>query len=135
MLNVNGSYFKLLERSLQAASLRQAVIANNIANVDTPKFKRSDVRFEDLLQQELNGSVAQISGRRTDPRHMYIGHSGKEVTPEVVTDHTTAMNNNLNNVDIDAEMALLAKNQLRYNTLIQQVNHEIRLAKIALEAR
>jgi len=135
VLNVNGNQFKLLERSLDAANLRQTVIANNIANADTPYFKRSDVQFEEVLRKAMDGSISKLEGRRTDPRHIHIGISGQEVKPAIVQDDSTVMNNNLNNVDIDMEMALLAKNQLRYNTIIQQVNHEITMSKIALEAR
>ncbi len=135
MLNVNGSHFRLLERALDAASLRQAVIANNIANVDTPRYKRSEVQFENMLQQSMNGTAGSIVGRRTDPRHIYIGRSGKEVEPKITIDENSVMNNNLNNVDIDSEMSAMAKNQLRYNTIAQQVSHEIKLVKTALEAR
>jgi flagellar basal-body rod protein FlgB len=135
VLNVTGSHFRMLERSLNAASLRQAVIANNIANVDTPLYKRSEVQFEELLQRSMNSATSSVIGRRTDPRHIYIGRSGREIEPRMVMDHNTVMNNNLNNVDIDTEMSMMAKNQLRYNTLIQQVSHEIKLSKTALEAR
>ncbi len=135
MLPVNGNGFRLLERTLDAANLRQSVIANNIANVDTPKFKRSEVRFEELLQQSMGNSYPSIEGRRTDPRHMYIGRRGGNVEAQIVVDQHSVMNNNLNNVDIDSEMALLAKNQLRYNTVVQQVSHEIKMVRTALEAR
>jgi flagellar basal-body rod protein FlgB len=43
------------------------------------------------------------------------------------------MNNNLNNVDIDTEMSQLAKNQLTYNTEIQQVSHEIKQLRLAID--
>lgn len=134
VLTVNGSHFRLMERTLDASSLRQAVIANNIANVDTPRFKRSEVQFETLLQQSLNGKGG-IVGKRTDPRHIYIGRSSAEMKPKISIDEHSVMNNNLNNVDIDSEMSALAKNQLRYNTLVQQVSHEIKLTRTALEAR
>ncbi|MEB3101170.1 flagellar basal body rod protein FlgB [Ferviditalea candida] len=126
--------FNVLERSLDAAALRQKVISNNIANVDTPQFKRSDVQFEDLLKKELQQSSMTFSGYRTDPRHIQIGSSAPSeiVQPAVVTDEHSAMNNNNNNVDIDAEMASMAKNQLSYNVLIQQTNHELKQLRIAI---
>ena len=43
----------VMERGLQAANLRQAVTADNIANVNTPNFKKSSVIFEDMLAKEL----------------------------------------------------------------------------------
>ena len=133
MLNVNGTHFRLLERTLDAASLRQSVIANNIANADTPYFKRSEVLFESLLAERLKRR--SITGLRTDPRHIFIGRDPLNFKPLITIDQNSVMNNNLNNVDIDLEMAEMAKNQLRYNTLVQQVSHEIKLVKTALEAR
>jgi len=115
-----------MERTLDASSLRQKVIANNVANVDTPYFKRSDVMFEELLQGQMSSSTPSIEGYRTDRRHFYIGKSPNVTPPEIKTDETTAINNNMNNVDMDYEMSLMAKNQLKYNTLIQQMNSEFK---------
>jgi flagellar basal-body rod protein FlgB len=120
----------MMERTLDAAAFRQKVISNNVANVDTPYFKRSDVQFEELLSKELNKK--SIQGRRTDYRHIPIGQVTASTSPEVVADETTMMNNNLNNVDIDYEMALLAKNQLRYNVLVGQVNHDLKNYRTAM---
>lgn len=130
----NNLTFNVLERSLGAAALRQKVISNNIANVDTPQFKRSDVQFEDMLRKELQQSSMTFSGYRTDSRHLQIGGSTSSgiVQPMIVTDDHSAMNNNNNNVDIDAEMASMAKNQLAYSVLIQQMNHELKQLRIAI---
>lgn len=132
MYLLNTPAIRLLEQSLDASSLRQKVTANNIANVDTPRFKRSDVRFEELLQQELG--ALPLEGKRTDPRH-FVFNTGSDSFPQVVLDDKSVMNNNLNNVDIDSEMALMAKNQLRYNTMVQQMNQEIRHLRTAIEGR
>jgi flagellar basal-body rod protein FlgB len=131
--------FRLLEHTLDAAALRQRVIANNVANVDTPGFKRSDVQFEELLQQKLGERQAPLKGRRTDPRHFVINGippaDPKFPVPQIKTDEHTMMNNNLNNVDIDYEMSLMAENQLRYNVLVQQANSEIKRVRSAVEGR
>ncbi|MNN77397.1 flagellar basal body rod protein FlgB [compost metagenome] len=50
-------------------------------------------------------------------------------------DNNSVMNNNLNNVDIDAEMSLVAKNQLRYNVVAQQVTHDIRNIRTVIGGR
>ena len=120
----------LMERTLDASTFRQKVMSNNVANVDTPYFKRSDVQFEELLGKELIKN--NLQGRRTDPRHIPIGLPASPVSPKVITDETTLMNNNLNNVDIDYEMALLAKNQLRYNVIVGQVNSDLKHYRTAL---
>lgn len=118
--------WNMMERSLDASTLRQKVVANNIANVDTPKFKRSDVVFEELLQGKMNAKTPSIEGYQTDPRHFAIGNSTKMPNAEVKMDNSTSININLNNVDMDYEMSLMAKNQLKYNAMIQQMNSEFK---------
>jgi len=132
MFSINKPSFQLLERSLDVSSLRQRVIANNIANVDTPYFKSSDVSFESLLQKQMDPG-SQLQGLRTDPRHFQIGAAPiQQVKPQITSNPSTLMNNNLNNVDIDTEMSKMAENQLSYNTEIQQVNHDIKQMRLAI---
>lgn len=132
----NGTGVGTLESALNAANLRQKVIANNIANVDTPNFKMSEVKFEEYLQQSMDSTnTRSLEGKRTNARHFYIGTSANEVTPTVINDGETLMNNNNNNVDIDYEMSQMAENQLRYNTYVQQMNHEFRQLHMAIEGR
>lgn len=125
-----------MEAAVYAAEMRQRVISDNVANAETPHFKRSEVVFEQLLEQELGNGIPKITGRRTDARHIPIG-SGASRLPDaqVITDTTTTMNNNQNNVDSDREMALLAKNQLSYNFYIQQINHDLKMMRTAIDGR
>lgn len=127
---LNDTGFNRLRSAIDASNTRQQVISNNIANADTPFFKRSEVSFESLLQSEMNG-VGSIKGRMTNSRHIAIGSSSIP-TAQITTDKNTVMNNNSNNVDIDTEMTNLAENQLRYNTYIEEVNHQIKMMRAAL---
>lgn len=104
--------FGLLNNALQAADLRQQVYANNIANADTPGYKRQDVQFESVLQSEM---------QNTDPTDVSTNASLLDVQPTVVQDNSTSISNNGNNVDINSEMSSMAENQIRYNTLIQEI--------------
>ncbi|MFB9329692.1 flagellar basal body rod protein FlgB [Paenibacillus aurantiacus] len=131
---LNGAHFNRLEGAIGASEMRQRVISNNIANADTPKFKRSDVLFEETLQQSM-GASAGLAGRLTNTRHIPIGNSGSKPQGKVVTDESTIMNNNENNVDIDREMTLLAKNQLNYNFYIQQLNHDVKMMRTGIDGR
>lgn len=133
MVSFEKPAFKLLERSLDASALRQKVTANNVANVDTPHFKRSDVEFESILRKELEARK-YIRGYRTHVKHIPIGQPARsDVRPSIVQDdRELMMNNNKNNVDIDYEMALMAKNQLKYNLLVQQVNHEFGMLRTSI---
>jgi len=132
---LNGATFQKLQGALDAANTRQQVISNNIANNETPYFKRSDVSFESLLQQEMSGDMPVLKGIRTDSRHFSIGPISSVPTPVISQDKSTAMNNNLNNVDIEQEMSLLADNQLRYNSYISLMNEKIKMMRTAVEGR
>ncbi|MCJ8010596.1 flagellar basal body rod protein FlgB [Paenibacillus sp. KQZ6P-2] len=132
---LNSTSFQRMEAGLQAANIRQNVISNNIANAETPYFKRSEVSFESLLQQEMNGTMPELRGKVTDSRHFTIGPISSITQPVVTVDQSTAMNNNLNNVDIDSEMANLAANQIQYNSYIQQINEQFKMMRVAVEGR
>lgn len=131
---LSGVSYQRLEGALHAASTRQAVLQNNVANVDTPNFKRSDVQFEQLLQQEMSGlGQSTLVGKVTDRRHIAIGGTAGAVPEvQVQTDKSTTFNNSGNNVDIDSEMSKLAENQLRYNLYVQQINHDVKMMRIGL---
>lgn len=133
---LNGSSFQRMEAAVYAAEMRQRVINNNVANVETPHFKRSEVVFEQLLEQAIGTGFTKLSGIRTDPRHLPIGSSASKLPEaQVITDTGTTMGNNQNNVDLEREMSLLAKNQLSYNFYIQQINHDLKMMRTAIEGR
>lgn len=132
----NTKTAQILERSLDASSLRHKVLANNIANVDTPNFKRSDISFDSALQSYLDDDSIPIKGMVTHPRHIPIGvHSFSQIQPEIVAEDSTTYNNNGNNVDIDSEMTQLAQNQIKYNALIQQINGHFAKLRNAIGGR
>lgn len=109
----------VLEQSLAAASLRHKVISNNIANVNTPGFKKSEVAFESLLQSALDGTQLRMTS--TNEKHFQIARSPLQVTPTMNTITDTSMRTDGNNVDVDIEMAELAKNNIYYNAVAQQL--------------
>ncbi|WP_308639239.1 flagellar basal body rod protein FlgB [Paenibacillus silvisoli] len=133
---LNSPEFNRLQGAMNAAEMRQRVISNNIANADTPKFKRSEVVFEQLLEQSMGGNRSEVVGKRTNARHIPIGGTSSAVPgAKVTTDESSVMNNDINNVDIDREMSLLAKNQLNYNFYVQQINHDVKMMRLGIEGR
>jgi flagellar basal-body rod protein FlgB len=114
----------LVQRSLDAAALSHRVIADNIANVDTPGFKRSEVIFGEKLKQALDARAQepeQLAAMRTDSRHFAFGETPDlaSIQPEAVRDQNSSFRNDGNNVDVDRELSLLAQNTVWYNTLAQ----------------
>ncbi len=111
-----------LAKALNASWLRGEVISNNIANVDTPGYKRREVAFEGYLAEALKNPNSKRSNKM------------RELVPKVYTDNAhLSYRLDGNNVDIDTEMAYMAQNQIKYNTLISQVNYDFKRLKNALE--
>ncbi|MCK9224687.1 MAG: flagellar basal body rod protein FlgB [Candidatus Muirbacterium halophilum] len=112
---------RLLEQGLDCASFRHRIISNNIANVDTPGFKISGVKFEDKLRKVLNDDG--IKGVRTHANHMPVGlPQYNEVIPQKIMFTDTNYRNDKNNVDIDVEMAKMSKNSIYYEACITRTN-------------
>lgn len=133
MLNFNQT--KLIEKALDAAWLRNEIIAHNIANADTPGYKKMGVKFEDELKAAMEGN--DFVGKKTRNKHITIGgRSIDEVEPEVYTVQSTMTRIDENNVDIESEMVERAKNEIYYNALIQKLSAEFRrLSNIINEGR
>ncbi len=112
----------ILEKSLHASWARNDVISQNLANVDTPKYKRKDIAFEEFLNNSMGRT--SLEGNVSDQRHIEINtRDVSKVEATLVEDNSdSSMRIDGNNVDIDSEMANLAKNQIKYNALIQMVN-------------
>lgn len=122
----------ILEKGLDAASMRNRVIANNLANIDTPGYKRSEVVFEDELKKAI-GKNGGIRGFITNEKHIPIGGTGfPDINPSQVVKHDTSMRNDGNNVDIDREMAALAKNTIMFEALSQEIKGEFEKIKTAI---
>lgn len=121
-------YVNTLGTALDATALRNEVISNNIANVDTPEYKRKDIRFETELKQAFlrsDDSTVDATVKHLDLR---------ELEPEVYTDYAElSYRYDGNNVDIDNENVILAKNQIKYNGLMASVNKEFSNLKLVMK--
>lgn len=128
MLNGITDKNYILEKSLDAAWTRNEVISNNIANVDTPNFKRSTVSFEDELNKAMDSNTLDL--KTTDKRHISLNN---DLEIKVSQDQTSLQYRlDGNNVDIESEMAESAKNNIRYNTLVQKVSDEYKKLKYVI---
>lgn len=113
---------RLAAAELDVAALRQRVIANNVANVNTPGFKKKAVRFEEFLRRALEGR--RLGLVTTDPRHL---QPRLEIRPQVVTPPAVTMRADGNNVDLEEEMITLVANTLVYQTMAQEVGKRLGL--------
>ncbi len=125
----------LLHREMSVSTLRREVIANNIANAETPDFKRSEVSFESQLGRVLaSGRNNSLNGYLTHEKHIPFNKKVdyKNVMPKVVLDYLSTVKNNGNNVDIEREMMEATENQMMYELMSSAVNHQFRQVNIVL---
>ncbi len=110
---------EVMERALDINWLRQQLIANNIANVDTPNYKRADVDFKSSLIKALNN-------------HSDSRLAAKEVEPDFVDSEDLILSNDGNNVDIEKEMSQQAVNVLQYALLTRLVSDQLGMLRTAI---
>jgi len=125
----------ILQRTMSTSVLRQEVIADNVANADTPHFKRREVAFESELTRVLNSYDPEpFPAALTNRKHIpfYRPKSYREVNPFVHLDYATSYRNDGNNVDIEKEMVDARENALRYIAMAQRTNDKLRLLSIVL---
>jgi flagellar basal-body rod protein FlgB len=99
-----------LERYMDLLSMRQKVVASNIANADTPGFKTQDLNFQSEFASALSGSqphAAEVAG--------------------------LPVKNDGNNVSLDREARLLAENAMRFNLASSLIREQIRMVKSAIQ--
>lgn len=103
-MNVNPSQIDLLARTLDVASVRHRVIAQNVANVNTPGYQRLEVAFEASLREAMSqGGTDAI----------------RAVQPTVLIADTPITRADGNNVSMEQEMSDLNKNSLLYQATAQ----------------
>jgi flagellar basal-body rod protein FlgB len=120
-----------LHKGLDAAAERHRATVHNVANVNTPNFKRKEVSFEEDLRAALQ-KTGKLPLTTTRPGHMGGRTGFHEVHHTVSTDKRTSMRTDGNNVDIDREMAVMAANQLNYNALTQVMNERYSLMRYVI---
>ena len=122
LLNTNVyDYVNVLEKAADASWMRNDAIANNLANVDTPGYKRQDVDFESVLAKALGNS--RYTPMDTRVSNINLNH----LTPISYTDYASfSYRLDGNNVDVDTEGVYLAKNQITYQGLELSIAQEFK---------
>jgi flagellar basal-body rod protein FlgB len=106
-----------LERAMSGAMLRQQVVANNLANANTPNYKRADVDFQSVLARAFDrgssaGDVSQVAFTpATDPAVVRADGSGD---------------------DVDTEMSTLSQNALAYTAFSSVAAARVKILRTAI---
>lgn len=149
---INSFTSEVVNKALDGYAARQKAIASNLANVETPNYRRRDVAFEDALGEAIDrhhstdgGELAMrqadnskaLAMRATLPGHFDIGASGgnvEDITPQVTESDGTKFRNDGNAVDVDSEMATMARNTQRYLALTNMESRNFKSIKSVIES-
>ncbi len=123
-------YVNVLKAAADASWTREEVLTNNIANVDTPNYKRQDVEFTTYLNSALsrtNGGSSSLTNRVNNINY-------NDVAIRTYTDNSSlSYRTDGNNVDLSTENVELAAEQINYNALIDSMNNEFSRFKAVLK--
>ena len=107
----------LLEAGIKAEALRQKTIASNIANIETPGYRRLDIRFEEFLEKAMSSS-----GRT----------NLQDIEPEIYQPANTPVRSNGNDVNMEAEIGEMLKNSLRHTAYIRLLRKKLSQMETAM---
>jgi flagellar basal-body rod protein FlgB len=108
------------EQALNVRSDRAALLANNLANVDTPNFKARDLDFRTLLQESLQGKTANAGLNITNERHMPLDDAGVSAGLLYRTPLQPSLDGNT--VDEQLELAEFTKNGIDFQASLTFLN-------------
>lgn len=123
-------YINVLDKAADGAWARNNALANNIANVNTPGYKRQDVSFETELRNALKNSRYTSLDNKVAAANEHLDR----ITPKVYTDSAQwSYRLDGNNVDIDTENVELASNLIKYNGVVESLNNEFSNLKTVIK--
>ena len=122
-------YINVLDKAADASWLRETAITNNLANIDTPGYKRLDVDFQSVLEKEL-GMTKYMP---LDQKIRRLNGNLSSLNVSTYTDSTNySYRLDRNNVDVDTENVELASEQIRYEALTSSINSQFSCMKAAM---
>ena len=116
-----GNVTDLLTAGIKAEGLRQQAIANNVANLETPGYRRIDVKFEELLAKALESPSES--------------NDISEIEPEIYQPKQTPVKANGNDVNFEAEVGEMVKNTLRHKAYIRLLGKELKQIELAIDVK
>lgn len=127
--------FNVMKAKLNYISERQGVLAQNIANADTPDYQAKDIRepdFKTLARTMQSGSAQKLPLTTTDAKHI-MGSGKSGATFEAAKRPSTYERNpNGNNVVIEEEMMRVAENQAEYQKVLSLYAKTVSMFKTAI---
>ena len=129
-LIIEATPLGILSKSLDVYGMRQRAIASNIANAETPGYERKWITFEDQLRQLIKSEAT----KRNSPEIQHsLNDLSRKIRPQLIVDTTPSESNDINNVNIDQEMAQLAQNHLQFLIAARLTKHYFEMLNLSLK--
>ena len=112
-----GNTIPMAQKALDYLWKKQEITADNIANVDTPNYRKKHISFEETFRQKLQGA-RMVHDK--DAMRQAIQTSRYEIHERSDTARIDG-----NNVNMDVETTTLAQTTLQYQYLLQSVNSDV----------
>ncbi len=125
MLGSFEKTLRLVKAALKVRTFKQNLIASNIANVDTPGYRRRDIPFKKVMEAYLKGNEPELPLKRTNPKHLT-----NEVSlgiDKFIKAYESPTLGTPNNVSLEEEMTNLAQNQVLYEATLQALSKELQI--------
>lgn len=133
LLNRLDNDLAFVQRALHLRAQRQAVLAANLANADTPNYKARDLDFAAALRSAMGATGRPLRLLRTDPAHLDSRRAGLAANAHLRYRAAVQPSIDGNTVDPNVERAHFAENALHYQFLLERAMSTFRNAKLALE--
>lgn len=130
MLNRIFSNADFLKKALDGSALKQTAISNNIANVNTPGYKRITVEFEELLEKELMENRLKL--KVTNNKHIGLNSKNSNFA-NINENENISFRRDGNSINIDMEIAEKAKNEIYYNAIANQISRQFETIRTVIE--
>ena len=120
---------RTMERFLDLSVQRQSLISSNVANVDTPGYKTIDLTFEQELRDATTAAGSRL--KVSNDLHLPAGTETRSASVKQVEGLT--VRNDMNNVNVDREMAQLSTNALKFAMVAQLIAGKFKTLKSAIQ--
>ena len=126
-----NDYLGIHSAALRVRAQRNELLANNLANADTPQFKARDIDFRSVLA-EVGGKDAPVHMNTTNAAHLSPGNTAVGGTPELKYRTPLAPSLDGNTVDVQLEQAAFAENAVRYQASLTFLSSKFRALMTAI---
>ena len=119
-MSKTSNIIDIIDAGVRAESLRQKAIANNVANLETPGYRRVNVKFKELFAKALDSSGAVDLSK---------------IEPQIYQPENTAVKSNGNDVSLEVEVGEMVKNTLRHKAYIRLLQKKYQQIELAISVK